>query len=274
MRPTNFSFLADLIARNTGIHLTPDKLYLLQTRLGGLCESLGLAGLDALVERLQRQRDPGLVAEITERITTNETSFFRDGEPFSVIQHSLIPQILKGRRAERRLSIWSAACSSGQEAYSISMLLSESFPELESWDVNIMATDISSEMVARCNAGVYAKHEVARGLSPERLRSHFVKRDNGSYEVAPGIARRVQVQTQNLLESFPGSFQFDLIMLRNVLIYFEQDTREAILRRVKDALRPGGFLMLGTAEAPRGGEFERADVGGANVFRRASKGAA
>ena len=270
MKNSSFLFLKTLIERRTGIVLTEDKIYLLEARFSPICKANGFAGLDELCAALQRGPDRGLVDELIERITTNETSFFRDREPFMALEREILPALIDARRSERSLRIWSAACSSGQEAYSLSMILTECFPELGAWDVQIVATDISTEMVERCNAGLYTQHEVSRGLTPERLRTHFEKTPGGRFAVAPKVAERVEAQQLNLLEPFPAGFRFDLVLMRNVLIYFDQATRDRILSRVHGTIRQGGYLMLGTAEAPRGEQFQRADVGSASVFQRAA----
>lgn len=270
MKNSSFLFLKSLIERRTGIVLTEDKMYLLEARFSSTCKANGFANIDDMCMALQRGADRGLVDELIERITTNETSFFRDREPFLALQREILPALIDARRSERSLRIWSAACSSGQEAYSLSMILTEGFPELGAWDVQIVATDISTEMVERCNAAHYTEHEVSRGLTPERLRMHFKKMPGGRYAVAPKVAERVRARRLNLLEPFPADFRFDLVLMRNVLIYFEQDTRDRILSRVHGTIRQGGYLMLGTAEAPRGEQFQRADVGSASVFQRAA----
>lgn len=270
MKESTFQFLRSLIEGRTGIVLTEDKKYLLEARFSSTCRSHGFADLDALCGSIQRGGQQGLVDELVERITTNETSFFRDREPFAALREEILPGLVAARGGEKRLRIWSAASSSGQEAYSIAMVLDECFPELHAWDVRIVATDISREMVERCRAGVYSEHEVSRGLDKARLARHFVPSPGGRYRVKSGLAERVDARRLNLLEPFPPDFRFDLVLMRNVLIYFDQATRDQILGRVHGTLRPDGFLMLGTAESPRGEEFIRADVGSASVFRRAA----
>lgn len=270
MKNASFLFLKSLIERRTGIVLTEDKMYLLEARFSATCKANGFSGIDDLCSALQRGGERHLVDELIERITTNETSFFRDREPFQALQKEILPSLIDGRRSERSLRIWSAACSSGQEAYSLSMILTEAFPELGAWDVEIVATDISTEMVDRTNAAIYTEHEVSRGLSDERLRMHFKKQSGGRFAVVPKVADRVKARKLNLLDPFPADFRFDLVLMRNVLIYFEQDTRDRILTRVHGTIRKGGYLMLGTAESPRGEQYQRANVGSASVFQRAA----
>lgn len=270
MKNSSFLFLKTLIERRTGIVLTEDKMYLLEARFLSTCKTNDFADLDELCTALQCETDRRLADELIERITTNETLFFRDREPFMALEREIMPALIDARRSERSLRIWSAACSSGQEAYSISMILTESFPELGAWDVQIVATDISTEMVERCSAGLYTQHEVSRGLTPERLEMHFKKTPGGRFAVSSKVAERVKARQLNLLEPFPAGFCFDLVLMRNVLIYFEQATRDRILSRVHGTIREGGYLMLGTAEAPRGEQFQRADVGSSSVFQRAA----
>ena len=243
-------------------------MYLLEVRFSSTCKANGFANIDDMC--ICSSAEP--IALSTSSSSGSRRTRPRSSGTASRSSRSseILPALIDARRSERSLRIWSAACSSGQEAYSLSMILTECFPELGAWDVQIVATDISTEMVERCNAGLYTQHEVSRGLTPERLRTHFEKTPDGRFAVAPKVAERVEAQQLNLLEPFPAGFRFDLVLMRNVLIYFDQATRDRILSRVHGTIRQGGYLMLGTAEAPRGEQFQRADVGSASVFQRAA----
>jgi chemotaxis protein methyltransferase CheR len=184
---------------------------------------------------------------VVEAMTTNETSWFRDVHPFNALRTDLLPALIAGRAAERKLRFWSTACSSGQEAYSLTITLAEHFPQLREWDVQILATDLSREMVDRTQQGRYGQLEMNRGLPAQHLIKYF-ERQGVHWQVKPELRRLVQTRQMNLIEAWPVLPRFDVILLRNVLIYFDLDTKRAILRRVRQVLRPDGVLFLGSAE--------------------------
>ena len=204
---------------------------------------------------------------IVEALTTNETSWFRDGDPFTALTSTVMPALLAARGPSERLQIWSAACSSGQEPYTIAMLLEDSIPNAAT-RVSITATDLSREMVARTRAGRFSQLEVNRGLPAPMLVRHFTRAGN-EWEVAPQLRRMVTASECNLAAPLPRMGPFDVVYLRNVLIYFDLPTKQAILRRVRDLMRPDGWLFLGAAETTLGVDdsWERVVVGRSSAYR-------
>lgn len=242
-----FDFLRALIRERSAIVLEPGKEYLVESRLLPILRGGGFASPVELVARLRREPRGELERRVVEAMTTNETSFFRDHHPFEALRTRFLPDLIAARRPERRLRFWSNACSTGQEAYSLAMLLTEHFPELGAWDVSIFASDLSREMVARTAAGSYGQLEVNRGLPAAFLVKYF-ERHGTSWQVKAPLRKLVTARELNLVEPWPALPPFDVIFLRNVLIYFDLETKRAILRRARQALRPDGLLLLGSAE--------------------------
>lgn len=269
MRPIDFQFLAAFVRDRAGIVLEEGKQYLLEARLSSVMREAGIADITALCDRLRAPGAVALKSRVVEAMTTNETSFFRDGGPFEMLRTQVLPELIARRSATRRLAIWSAACSSGQEPYSLAMVLRDAFPEIAGWDVSITATDLSEAMVERCRLGRFTDYELSRGLAPELRQRHFTKVAEG-WQARDELRRLVNARPQNLLQPLPAEFRFDLVLIRNVLIYFDEPTKEAILRRVRQTLAPDGYLLLGTAETPRGELFVRANPGRAMLYRPAA----
>lgn len=242
---TNFGFVRDLVHREAAIVLDPGKEYLVETRLASVATRNRFASVNALVDHLRftAGAGPGLQHEIVEALTTNETLFFRDLNPFEALRERVIPEF---RTANPRgvLNVWSAACSTGQEAYSIAMLLAEHFPDV---NARLLGTDLSPAVVARARDGIYQQIEVNRGLPARLLVKHFRQTDTG-WQISDEIRRRVEFRTMNLIKPWPVLPRAHLIMLRNVMIYFDLETRRRILREVRSVLAPGGYLVLGGAE--------------------------
>lgn len=244
---TDFDYLCKLIRDRSAIVLEPGKEYLVEARLLYVARREGFANLEGLVERLRSSSFNGLHRQVVEAMTTNETSFFRDLHPFETLKKQVIPEWLAQRGTGRKLNIWSAACSSGQEPYSMAMLLNENFPFLLPQDVQILATDLSEEMVQRTRAGRFSQLEVNRGL-PAPLLIKYFRKDGLEWEICADLRRLLDVRPFNLNESWGLIPPMDIIFLRNVLIYFDIPTKQAILRKLRQVLRPGGYLFLGTAE--------------------------
>ncbi|HTV22492.1 MAG TPA: protein-glutamate O-methyltransferase CheR [Polyangiaceae bacterium] len=244
----DFDFVRKLVRERAAIVLEDGKQYLVETRLGALAEREGLASLAELL-RLLRGAPPGapLTRRVVEAMTTNESSFFRDGAPFAALRQTLLPELIRQRSRERSLSIWSCACSSGQEPYSVAMLLDEHFPELSTWKVRILATDLSTEMLARARAGVFSALEVSRGLPTALLHRYFEQR-GADWQIDESLRRRIDFRELNLIGSWPALPKADLILLRNVLIYFDVETKQKILAKARQQLRPDGIVLLGSAE--------------------------
>jgi chemotaxis protein methyltransferase CheR len=242
-----FDYLRSLLHDRSAIVLSQDKLYLAEARLGALARQEGYAGPEAVVEALRAGNDRELVRLVIEAMTTNETSFFRDKAPFQMLQKRILPELIAARSSQRQLRIWSAACSSGQEVYSIAMLIRDHFPSLLSWDLRLLATDLNEEMLDRARTGRFSALEVSRGLPPDLLLRHFTY-SGTCWVIQEPLRRMVEFKALNLNASWIGLGLFDLILLRNVLIYFDTLTKKTILVRLRQHLRLEGCLMLGTAE--------------------------
>ena len=251
MNVQDFDFLAALLKQRSGLILTKDKAYLLETRLMPVARKWNLKGLEELVDELRTRRDEGLTADITEAMTTNESLFFRDTKPFDQFRNQVLPQLMQNRAGERKLRIWSAACSSGQEPYSLAMLLLEDIAKLSGWRVEIVATDISREMIVKAQAGLYTQFEVQRGL-PIALLVKYFSQDGDKWQIDEKIKEMVSFREFNLLDDPATLGQFDVVFCRNVLIYFDQATKADVLARVAAQMPPDGILYLGGAETVLG----------------------
>jgi len=243
----DFNYVRRLVLEQSAIVLEEDKGYLVESRLLPLARREGFASLDLLVRRLQAEPFHGLHRQAVEALTTNETSFFRDFHPFEALKKFVLPDLIVRRAATREQSIWCAACSSGQEPYSLAMLVRENFPQLASWKVTILGTDLSTDVLARAREGRYSQLEVNRGLPASLLVKYFQKRGCDWY-LRDEIRRMVDYQTVNLAGAWPILPPIDLVMMRNVLIYFGTETKKEILAKIRRVLKPDGYLFLGAAE--------------------------
>ena len=248
MTPDSFAFIAGVVKSRSGLMLTPDKGYMLETRLGPLLKQHALASLDALATKLRDPRASALADAVTEALTTNESSFFRDGKPFDHLRQ-VLPGLARARPPGTGLRIWSAACSTGQEAYSIAMLLQE-LP-LEGRRVEIIGTDIAEGVVARARDGFFTQFEVQRGLPAKLLVKHF-RQEDGRWRVSPELRGMARFERGNLLGDLRGFGRFDVIFCRNVLIYFDAPTKARVLNALAAQLLPDGVLYLGGAETVLG----------------------
>lgn len=242
------------LEKTCGILLGSNKQYLVSSRLNKLMEQQGIKTLGDLVRKIQAQPRTGLRELVVDAMTTNETLWFRDTYPFEVLKSRVLPEMLK-TGAGQRLRIWSAACSSGQEPYSLSMSIDEyerSNPSQAKTGVQIVATELSGAMLAACKAAEYDSLAIARGLSSDRLQRYFDVKAPGRWAVKPAIRSRVEFRVQNLLDSYAALGKFDIVFCRNVLIYFSADVKKDILKRIHATLRPGGYLFLGASEALNG----------------------
>jgi chemotaxis protein methyltransferase CheR len=244
---SGFDFVRRMLRERAAIVLDDTKQYLVDNRLSQLARREGLASAQEVIDRLRAAPAGPLQRKVIEAMTTTETLFFRDGKPYEALRNSILPELARLRQGERRLQIWSCACSSGQEPYSIGMLLREHFPALGSWDVRLVATDLSTEMLARARAGRYSQLEVNRGLPAAYLTKYF-HRVGLDWQIRDELRRMVEFRELNLASPWGTLPPADLIMLRNVLIYFDVETKRAVLGKIRGLLRPGGFLLLGTAE--------------------------
>ncbi|APO83641.1 protein-glutamate O-methyltransferase CheR [Pseudomonas putida] len=237
-----------------GILLGENKQYLVSSRLNKLMEQQGIKSLGELVQRIQAQPRGGLREQVVDAMTTNETLWFRDTYPFEVLKHKVIPEFIRNNPGQR-LRMWSAACSSGQEPYSISMAIDEfersNLGQLK-MGAQIVATDLSGTMLTNCKTGEYDSLAIARGLSQERLQRYFDTKGPGRWAVKPAIRSRVEFRSFNLLDSYASLGKFDVVFCRNVLIYFSAQVKKDILLRIHSTLKPGGYLFLGASEALNG----------------------
>jgi len=268
LSPAHFQYVSMLVRQKSAIVLEIEKSYLLEARLTPLARAEGYASLDAMVAQMRAQPLNGLHRRVVEAMTTNETSFYRDLHPFEALKTVVIPDVMKHRGSERRLNIWCAACSSGQEPYTVAMTLMEHFPQLASWTVKITATDLSGEMVAKSRTGKYGQIEVNRGLPAHLLVKYFEKKGM-EWQVKPEVQRWCEFRELNLIEPWGALPTMDVVFLRNVLIYFDIETNRAILGNVRKVLQPWGYLYLGGAETTinLGEVFERVQFDKAGCYR-------
>jgi chemotaxis protein methyltransferase CheR len=251
MLARDFETLSSLVKAESGLTLTPDKAYLLESRLLPVAHKWKLANLEQLSESLRARRDSAQVREVIEAMTVNESFFFRDTKPFDLLRDKLLPTLQAARAAKRRLRIWSAACSSGQEAYSIAMLLNECGAYADGWMIDIVGTDLSSEILERANSGLYSAFEVQRGL-PARLLVKYFTRMGDKWQIAESIRRNVRFTRHNLLHDLAPLGGFDIIFCRNVLIYFDVATKGKVLGALRQRMPADGYLILGGAETVMG----------------------
>lgn len=250
MNSSDFEFVADLLRKRAGIVLDAQKIYLIDSRLAPLARREGLPSIDDLIQVVRGRRDERLISQVVDVMTTNETFFFRDRTPFVHLRETIFPVLAQARRGSR-IRIWCAGCANGQEAYSIAMMLDEN-PELTGGvPVEIVATDISERCLEPARLGVYTQFEVQRGLPIQMLMRYFTQQDD-NWRISEKLRSAVAFRKHNLLESAETLGKFDVIFLRNVLIYFDGPTRAATLNHAADVLHPGGFLLLGASETPVG----------------------
>jgi chemotaxis protein methyltransferase CheR len=267
---THFEYMRKLLHDRSAITLDPGKEYMVESRLTPVAKKNGFRTASEFIERLQSLRVNGLHAEAVEAMTTNETYFFRDVHPFTALQSTVIPELLKNRSHERKLSIWCGASSTGQEPYSIAMLLDHHFPQLGSWKIQMLATDLNVDVLNRAREGRYNELEISRGLPPWLLVKYF-RKEAGGWCLKDNIRRMVEYRPMNLAEAWPALPAMDLVFLRNVLIYFGLETKRAILGKIAKVLKPDGYLFLGTAETTLNidDSFKRAQMDKAVAYQLA-----
>jgi chemotaxis protein methyltransferase CheR len=247
MTPVDFEYVCRLVRDRSGIVLETGKEYLVDARLTPVARQCDLASVSELVGRLRAGPDNGLTTRVVEAMVTTETSFFRDLHPFNTLRTTVLPDLFRRRRDERRLSVWFAACSTGQEPYSFALMIREYFPEFIGWRLELLATDISAETLARARTGVYNQIEVNRGL-PATLLVKYFRQHGANWELSEVVRRMVEFREMNLTRPWPVLPRMDLIFLRNVMIYFDVDTKKGILNRIARVMRSDGYLLLGGAE--------------------------
>ena len=246
----DYAYLRQLVFGLSQNVLDPTRDYLFETRLSRLLRNQGMTHLEELVQHLKLKKNPVLERSIAEAMTINETSFFRDSRPFELLRTELLPKMIEARRNTRTLRFWSAACSTGQEGYSLAMMMHEHFPLLAGWNVRIEGTDICAEVVHRAQAGQYHRIEINRGL-PARFVVRYFDHTGEDWVVKDEIRKMCNFRLANLCAPpLPFHERFDVIFLRNVMLYFSQDTRRALLANIHRLLAPDGILFLGSSEQP------------------------
>jgi chemotaxis protein methyltransferase CheR len=251
MNTADFEFLASILKQRSGLVLAPEKAYLLESRLMPVARKFGFTGLPELIVTVRKERPEELLRDITEAMTTNESLFFRDMKPFEQFRDLVIPKLVESRQSVRRIRIWSAAASSGQEPYSIAIILTEMQSLLAGWDIEITATDISIEMLNRARSGLYTQFEVQRGLPIATLVKYF-KQVGEKWRLDAAVRSMVKFKEFNLLDDPAALGRFDIVFCRNVLIYFDQQTKAEVLARISKSMPVDGVLYLGGAETVLG----------------------
>ena len=268
MTPEDFKYISTLIKGQSGLTLTEDKAYLLESRLLPVARKQGMESLEQLIAKLKASNDRALITDVTEAMTTNETSFFRDQKPFDLFRDILLPEMMEKRAAQKSVKIWCAAASSGQEPYTISILLKEAAAKLAGWNCSILGTDISHQILAKAKAGVYSQFEVQRGMPITMLVKYFDKMDD-QWQIKQEVKNAVTYKYFNLLDSLKPLGRFDIVFCRNVLIYFDPDTKAKVLSEIADILAPDGMVILGGAETVLGISDRFAPVPGQRgVYKR------
>jgi chemotaxis protein methyltransferase CheR len=247
MTPQEFDWLRAFLKQQSGLVLTSEKQYLIESRLLPVARKAGLASLSALISKIKEPGQSMLAATVVEAMTTNESFFFRDKTPFEHFTDTMLPKMLEARARERRLRIWCAAASTGQEPYSLAMCLKDAEAKLAGWRVEILGTDLSTDVLEKAKAGVYTQFEVQRGLPINHLLKYFTQIGD-TWQINSNMRSMVQYRKLNLLENFSSLGQFDIIFCRNVLIYFDNKTKVEILERMAKMMPADGYLVLGAAE--------------------------
>jgi chemotaxis protein methyltransferase CheR len=247
MTDQDFDFIRTLLRERSAIVTEDGKQYLVESRLAPLVRELKLNSIGDLVSLLRTSLSNGLQQQVVEAMVTSETTFFRDLHPFEALRKAVIPELVRKRQNERRLNIWCAACSTGQEPYSVALLFREHFPELANWKLNILATDLSRDVLARAREGRYSQIEVNRGL-PAAMMLKYFKQHGSFWHLHDDVRALVDFQELNLVRAWPPLPPMDLVFLRNVMIYFDVESKKAILGRMARVLQKDGYLLLGGAE--------------------------
>jgi chemotaxis protein methyltransferase CheR len=251
MNVTDFDLIAQILKDRSGLSLNKEKAYLLESRLNPVARKWSFSGFDELAQAIRTKRDEALLVDVTEAMTTNESFFFRDQKPFDQFTNIVLPHLLEARAARRSFRIWSAACSSGQEPYTLAMLLKEQAEKLSGWRVEIVATDLSNEILDKAKEGLYSQFEVQRGL-PISLLVKYFSQVGDRWQIDDSLRSMVKYQRLNLLEDLSSLGMFDVVFCRNVLIYFDTPTKTKVLDSISKMLPSDGFLYLGGAETVLG----------------------
>jgi chemotaxis protein methyltransferase CheR len=264
----SFDYVRNLVRERAGIALAADKDYLVASRLLPLAQERGFRSIREFIADLRQSPLGELHALVAEAMATNETSFFRDAHPFRALKDDVLPTLLAARQKTRTLTIWSAACSTGQEPYSIAILLAEHFPQLAGWHIQILASDMGRQALSRAQEGEYTDLEVSRGLPPGALARHFERRAS-QWRIKADIRKRVKFLRLNLIDPWPPMPKLDIVFLRNVLIYFAPEPKRQVLANLRKRMAADGVLLLGGAESTLGVDdaWQRVSHGKTSTYR-------
>ncbi len=251
MRDADFEIFRDYMKKSSGLVLTPDKVYLLESRLLPVAKENGFSDLADLAVIIKQGTDAKIMKQVTEAMATHESSFMRDGKPYERFEKIILPQIMENNAASKKIRIWSAACSSGQEPYSLAMLMKEIGAKLDGWRIDIFATDISDHILDKARDGTFTQFEIQRGLPIQYLVKYF-EQNGEQWRIKQDVKSMVRFQNLNLLSNIAHIGEFDVVFLRNVLIYFDVPTKAEVLQKVRDVTDDKGFLVLGGAETVMG----------------------
>ncbi len=252
MNPQDFDFISGLLKKRSGLALTPDKVYLLESRLTPIARANNCADITAFIAQMRVNPNEKVIAEVIDAMTTNESMFFRDQKPFDQLRQFILPRFKEKNGVVGKMRIWSAACSNGQEPYSVAMCLGEESVKMPGYTYEILGTDISPRVLEKAKQGIYTQFEIQRGLPIMLMLKYFKQLPDNTWQANDQLRSTVSYRYANLLEPFLGMGMFDLILCRNVLIYFDEPTKRDIVDRMARILNPGGILMLGSTESLMG----------------------
>lgn len=271
MKAEDFELFSTLVKQRSGLVLAVEKAYLLESRLLPVARKYNMKSLEDMAQALRVKRDEVLMFDITDAMTTNETSFFRDRKVFAFLQNTLLPNLLAARQTARHIRLWSAATSTGQEAYSLAMICAEEADRLQGWKIEILGTDISRESISRAKASTYSQYEVQRGLPAAYLVKYFQQIAGDKWQIKDNIRQMAQFREGNLLTDLGLNGIFDVILCRNVLTHFDEPTKTRIMNAIGGAMQPDGYLLLGSAETiPDGAGGFKPIPGAPGLYRPAS----
>lgn len=252
MKPEDFEYIRDILYKRSGLALSEDKIYLLESRLMPLAKPKGIQTLEELVAHLKARPEESFLREITDAMTTNESMFFRDNKPFEQFRKVVLPRVMEAKAMTKTIRIWSAACSNGQEPYSLAMCMKEEGAKMTGWKIEIMATDLCAKVVNKAREGIYSQFEVQRGLPIQMLMKYFEQQPGNQWQLKPDIRNMVTFREKNLLDNIAVMGMFDIILCRNVLIYFDEKTKSQVLEQMSKMLPKHGYLYLGSTETTIG----------------------
>ncbi|MEY3234147.1 protein-glutamate O-methyltransferase CheR [Aquidulcibacter sp.] len=250
MKPADFEFVSTMVRERSGLVLSADKTYLVESRLAPIARKDGFASIDDLISAIRIRRDAKLIEAVVDAMTTNETFFFRDKTPFDIFEQSILPELVARKRGGT-IKVWCAAASTGQEPYSLAMIAEAMGPKMDGCKLEILGTDISERCLEKAKAGIYTQFEVQRGLPVQMLLKHF-KKESDAWKIDDRLKTNIRYRTMNLLDDFRALGKFDVIFCRNVLIYFDMPTKKMVLERMAQQVEGAGYLLLGAAETVLG----------------------